>query len=193
MDVIPMRASPGIRRRSGATASSPRCRCCGSSRRSRAACCGGWRSFRPRPSIPRRTRSPARFCMRPGPARWRCSARCRSVSIMAPSMRRPCSCCWPAPISTAPATGKPSPNCGLRSKQRCRGSTGMAMPMATASSNTGAQPNRDWPIRAGRTRSTRSSVPTAAGRGRCRAGRSPGLRVRGQARGSALREADRPR
>ena len=31
------------------------------------------------------------------------------------------------------------------------------------------------------------------GRGRCRAGRGPGLRVCGQARGSALREADRPR
>ena len=37
-------ACPGSARRSGATASSPRWRCCGSRPRSRAACCASWRA-----------------------------------------------------------------------------------------------------------------------------------------------------
>ena len=44
--------------------------------------------------------SRARSCTRCATARWRNSARCRSAAITAASMRRRCSSCWPAPIST---------------------------------------------------------------------------------------------
>jgi hypothetical protein len=76
----------------------------GSSRSWRAACCPFWpptRRTRPRPSV---TASPARSCTRPGAARWRRSARCRSAAITAGSTPRRCSWRWPAPTPSAPAT-----------------------------------------------------------------------------------------
>ena len=49
----PMPAFPGTRRPSAATASSRRCRCCGSIPASRGACCGSWPPIRPSQSDPR--------------------------------------------------------------------------------------------------------------------------------------------
>ena len=65
------------------------------------------------------TRSPERSCTRCAPARWRRCTRCRSASTTAASMRRRCSCCWPAPMWSAPATRRRSPSCGPRSRRRC--------------------------------------------------------------------------
>ncbi len=45
-------------------------------------------STQARRSIRRPTPSPARSCTRPGAARWRCSARCRSATITARSTAR---------------------------------------------------------------------------------------------------------
>ena len=95
-------------------------------------------------------------------ARWPCSARCRSVSITAVSIRRRCSCCLPAYTSSGPATSKRCANCGPRSKRRSPGSTGPAIATRTVSSNTSARPTRGWPIRGGRIRMMRSSMPMAA-------------------------------
>ncbi len=55
-------------------------------------------------------------------------------------------------MPSAPATSKPSPSCGLRSKRRSAGSTAPAIPTATVSSNTGAPARKVLPTRAGRTR-----------------------------------------
>ena len=110
-------------------------------------------------SIRSPTPSPARSCTRCAAARWRRCARCRSRNITAASIRRRCSCCWPASMSNAPATRRRWPNCGPRSRRRCNGSTAPAIPIATASSNTSARPSRGLPIRAGRIPSTRSSMP----------------------------------
>ena len=55
---------------------------------------------------------------------------------------------------------KPSLNCGPRSAPRSIGSMARAIPMATALSNICARPSRVSPIRAGRIRTTRSSMPT---------------------------------
>ena len=72
-----------------------------------------------------------------------------------------CSYCWPASMSNAPATRKRWPSCGRRSRRHCNGSMYQAIPIATALSSIGAPPSRAWPIRAGRIRSTPSSMPTA--------------------------------
>ena len=62
--------------------------------------------------------------------------------------------------SNAPATSRPSPNCGRRSRRRWPGSTAPAIRTATASSNTSAPASKVSPIRAGKIRTTRSSTPT---------------------------------
>ena len=60
---------------------------------------------RDRPGGRRRARQdPARDA---AAARWRAAARCRSAATTAASIPRRCSSCWPAPISTAPATSRP--------------------------------------------------------------------------------------
>ena len=123
-----MPAFPGTRPRSAATASSPRCRCCGSIRASPAACCGGSPSTRRRPSIRSPMRSPERSCTRCAAARWRRCARCRSRNITAASMRRRCSSCSPASMSSAPATTRRWTSCGPRSRRRCAGSTACGDP-----------------------------------------------------------------
>ena len=113
----------------------------------------------------RSTRSPTpnleKFCMKCAAARWLICARCRLRNITAASMRLRCSCCWPVCMSNAPAMTKRSPNCGLRSKRRCGGSTAPAIPTGTDLSSTGARRNRAWPIKAGRIPTTRSFMPTA--------------------------------
>ena len=76
---IRMPAFPGSRRRSAATRSSPRCRCCGSIRRWRAACCAFWRGIRRRETRRSATPRPARSCTRRARARWRRCASCRSA------------------------------------------------------------------------------------------------------------------
>src|ERR1700724_1295924 len=81
--------------------------------------------------------SPARSCMKCGAAKWRRCARCRSRNIMAASMRRRCSYCWPGSMSNAPATMRRWPNYGRRSKQHCAGSTARGIPIRTALSITG--------------------------------------------------------
>ena len=113
------------------------------------------------PSIRSPTPSPERSCTKCAAARWRRCARCRSRNITAASMRRRCSCCWPASMSSAPAIRKRWPSCGRRSKRRCAGSTARAIPIATVSSNTTAPPSRGSPTRAGRIPTTRSFMPTA--------------------------------
>ena len=67
---IPTPASPGSRPPSAATRSSPRCRCCGSIRRWRAACCASWRRTRRRRPRASTTPRPARSCTRRARARW---------------------------------------------------------------------------------------------------------------------------
>ncbi len=53
-----------------------------------------------------------------------------------------------------------SSNCGRTSRRLWAGSTGRAIPTATALSNTNAPASRVSPIRAGKIRTTRSSMPT---------------------------------
>ena len=86
--------------------------------------------------------SPARSCTRCGPAKWRRCARCRSGSTTAASTPRRCSSCWPASMPSAPAIWRRSRRCGQPSRRRCAGSTGPAIPTATASSNIAAPPSR---------------------------------------------------
>ena len=52
----------------------------------------------------RRTRSRERSCTKCAAANWRRSAKFRSASITAASIRRRCSCCLPACMPSAPAT-----------------------------------------------------------------------------------------
>ena len=58
--------------------------------------------------------------MKRGRAKWPSWAKCRSAIIMAASIPRRCSCCWPAPISSAPATLQPSARSGPISWRRLR-------------------------------------------------------------------------
>ena len=168
------------------------CRCCGSIRASRAACCSGWRSFRPEPSIRSPTPSPEKSCTRCAAAKWRRCAKCRSRSITAASIRRRCSCCWPASMSSAPATTKRSPNCGLRSKRRCAGSTAPAIPIGDGfveyrRATEQGLANQGWKD------SLRRDLPCrrTPRRRLYRACRSAGLCIRRQAAGGALRLAAR--
>ena len=122
--LIPMPASPGSARSSAATASSPPCRCCGSRPTSPS---GVLRTSPPLQAteIDAERRRPARQ----DPARdarrrdGRCSARCRSAAITARSTRRRSSSCWPARISSAPATSTRSARSGRTSRRRSPGST----------------------------------------------------------------------
>src|SRR5579883_2192295 len=156
-----MPASPGIRRRSAVTASSRRCRCCGSIRGWRAACCGGSRIIRRRRPTRMPMPSQARSCMRCAAARWRHWVRCRLRNIMAVSTRHRCSCCWPAFMSSGPETTRRCGSCGPRSRPACAGSTYRAIAMMTDLSNISARRKKASPIRAGRIPSMRSSTPTA--------------------------------
>ena len=94
--------------------------------------------------------------------------------------------CW-----NAPATSTPSSNCGRPSRQRWPGSTGRAIPTATALSNISAPANKASPIRAGRIPTTRSSMPTDAWprarsrSSRCRAMSTPPSAWRRVARGGS--------
>ena len=74
-----------------------------------------------------RTPSRERSCTRCAPAKWRRSARCRSGSITAAWIRRRCSCCSPASMSSAPATTRCCASCGPRSRRRSPGSTDRAI------------------------------------------------------------------
>ena len=141
-------------------------RCCGSTRRSRAACCASW------PRRRRRSRDRERDA-EPGqdPARVRArrdgahSARSRSRRYYGSGRRHAAvRACWPAPTTRAPATGADPralwPNIDARA---ATGSTATATATATASSSTRAAA-RDGlrATRAGRTRS--DSVLHADGR-----------------------------
>ena len=138
-----------------------------------------------------RCRSPEKSCTRCAAAKWRRCAKCRSGFTTAASIRRRCSCCSPASMSSAPAIWKPSPSCGRRSRRRSAGSTARAIRTATASSNTSAPTSKASPIRAGRIRTTRSSTPTAGWRKarsrspRCRAMSMPPSAWRRGARGGS--------
>ncbi len=185
-----MRAFPGIRRLSAATESSPRCRCCGSIRGWRAACCGGLRSIRRSRSIRWPTPSPGKSCTKCAAARWRRCARCRSRIITAASMRRRCSCCWPASMSSAPATTRrstelwPAIEAALRLDRRARRSRPRRLRRIPARIRAG-------PRQSGLEGFLRRdlSCRRPACRGLYRACRSAGLRIRRQAAGGALRLA----
>ena len=158
----------------------------------RAACCAGSPPFRPSRPTRAPTRSPARSCTRCAPARWRRCARCRSASTTAASIRRRCSCCWPAlyvertgddatlrelwpaieaALGWIDGPGDPDRRRLRRISARDRAGAGQSGLEGFA--------RRDLPRR------------RPAGRGADRARRGAGLCLRRQARGGALRAAAR--
>ena len=157
-----MRAFPGIRRHSVAMASSRRCKCCGSIRRSRAACCGGWHSFRPRPIDPAADAQPGKILheMRAG----------EMAMLGEVPFRLYYGTVDATPLFVLLAGAYLDRTGDMRTivelwpaiEAALSWIDGTAMRTATASSNTGAQPNKGLPIRAGRICSMRSSGPMAA-------------------------------
>ena len=94
-----------------------------------------------RPAVGRRAgQDPARDARRRD---GRAAARCRSGSTTAASIRRRCSCCSPASMSSAPATTRRSPQLwpAIEAALALDRRTGRS-PMATASSNITARPRR---------------------------------------------------
>ena len=179
---IPTPASPWYSHRpSGATRSSRPCRCCGSIRPSRAACCGVLARLqaddvRRREPMP----SPARSCTRCATAKWRRCARYRSASTTAASMPRRSSFCLPAPTSSAPAIAHFCASSGRRSAARSSGSTGPAIPTATASSSTTRRTEQGLANQGWKDSTMRFSTPTAPGQRADRARRGAGIRLRRQ-------------
>ena len=77
-------------------------------------------------------------------------------------MRRRCSSCWRAPTTSGPATGPSSESLWPQRRGRARtGSTATATATATGSSSTSGSRPTACSTRAGRTRTTPSSTPTA--------------------------------
>ena len=143
-------------------------------------------------SIRSPTPSRERSCTRCAAARWRRCARCRSRNITAASIRRRCSCCSPAFMSSAPATTRRWPSCGRRSRRRCAGSTAPAIRIGDGfveyqrASEQGLA-NQGW-------KDSYDAIFHADGtarRGPYRAGRGAGLCLCRQAAGRALRAAAR--
>ena len=177
----PTPAFPGSRPRSAATRSSPRCRCCGSTRRSPGACSPS----SPPPGdgdvgVPGRgaRQDHARDAQgRDGGA----ATSSRSAATTAASIRRRCSSMLAgAYASPHRRPARSSRSCG----PRCAAAIGWiegdrAMRTATASSTTRAGRRAASPTRAGRTARIRSSTPTGptlSGRSRwsrCRATPTP--------------------
>ena len=97
-------------------------------------------AFQAKTDDPHADASPARSCTRCAAARWPRCARCRSAATTAASMRRRCSCMLAGLYARAHRRRRHArASCGRRSRRRSPGSTGPAIPTATASSNTTAR------------------------------------------------------
>ena len=102
------------------------------------------------------------------------------------SMQRRFSSCWRGNTTTARVTRRPSRQSGRISKRLCAGAMSMVTVTAMALSSIIARRTRGWPIRDGRTATTRSSTPMDQGlkvRSHCARYRPTSLRPSRRRRG----------
>ncbi len=118
---------------------------------------------RPRTSILLRMLSLARSYMSAAWVRWLSWVKCHSAATTAPSTQRRSSSCWRANTTTARATARPLRRSGRISRRLCGGAISLVTVMAMASSSIIGRRRRGWPIRDGRTATTRSSTPMDQG------------------------------